>query len=271
MQPIKELIRDKSPFFFRALKQVNSFRLSILENCDKKRITKRNERVAKISRSLFEQVGQEVQRGPFKGMLLPPLEDGYWHPSKLCGTYEEELYPILTSLSSRAYQRVINVGCGDGYFVVGLARNCPESQVYGYDVNENSKQVAKSVAAVNMVSNVQFEALCSHESLSESSGLRTLVFCDCEGCEDQLLNPEPCPSLKEFDILVETHDHIVERITETLISRFKETHEIEALVSKPRTPEAIKELSTLPKVDRSLALDELRHKAGGTWLWMKAR
>src|ERR1700686_4848787 len=64
-----------------------------------------------------------VQSGPFKGMRLS--DQTTWGDgdlgAKILGCYEQELWPHLEGARRGAYRRVINVGCAEGYYAVGLA------------------------------------------------------------------------------------------------------------------------------------------------------
>ena len=60
---------------------------------------------------------------------------------------------------------------------------------------------------------------------------KVLVLCDIEGAEQELLNPELAPALKVMDIIVESHECLIPGITQVLVDRFKETHQITLLFS----------------------------------------
>ena len=57
------------------------------------------------------------------------------------------------------------------------------------------------------------------------------MLCDIEGAEQELLNPELAPALKVMDIIVESHECLIPGITQVLVDRFKETHQITLLFS----------------------------------------
>lgn len=60
-----------------------------------------------------------------------------------------------------------------------------------------------------------------------------MVFCDIEGYEEVLLNPEKVPNLKYVDLLIESHDCFVPNISENLVNRFIQTHAIEIVIDYP--------------------------------------
>src|SRR4051812_47368421 len=61
-----------------------------------------------------------VASGPFRGMRYTACAAGV--APKVLGTYERELHDWIVGLSSRGYECVVNVGCAEGYYAVGLAR-----------------------------------------------------------------------------------------------------------------------------------------------------
>ena len=52
------------------------------------------------------------------------------------------------------------------------------------------------------------------------------VFCDIEGDELKLLNPQRYPALKQLDIIVECHDVFDASITTNLQEHFADSHQI---------------------------------------------
>ena len=109
---------------------------------------------AKLTAYLAELVGQQVQAGPFHGMVLPDTAvwgDGDRAP-KFLGTYEEDISPALMDFAARRPGLVINVGCAEGYYAVGLARMLPQSRVVAFDVEERARQICAEAAELNGVS-----------------------------------------------------------------------------------------------------------------------
>src|ERR1700683_867887 len=78
-------------------------------------------RMRRLGQKLAARVGNTVQQGPFRGMILSDAVSGS-HLPKLLGSYEAELYPVVDVILQRPYRLVIDVGCGEGYYLVGLAR-----------------------------------------------------------------------------------------------------------------------------------------------------
>jgi len=49
---------------------------------------------------------------------------------KILGCYEAEITPAVEEAISRNYRTMLDVGCAEGYYAVGLARGVPGSVVY---------------------------------------------------------------------------------------------------------------------------------------------
>lgn len=52
------------------------------------------------------------------------------------------------------------------------------------------------------------------------------MLCDIEGAEKDLLDPTSAPALKGMDITVESHECLIPGVTQLLIERFKDSHQI---------------------------------------------
>ncbi len=225
-------------------------------------------RRAELSARLAADCGNRVQHGPFAGLVLPS-EDSWPagdRAAKLVGLYEAELHPALRQARERSPETVVNVGCAEGYYAIGLARMLPNARVIAFDISAKARELCAAAATDNGVGDrvtVRGEATC--EALSEvlGPGSLRLVVMDCEGCEGALLDPERLPQLSQCDIIVETHDCNVPHVTETLLQRFRDTHVIEVIQAGPRDPAAV--LPHWPDRDRWLVVAEGR-PAGMVWL-----
>ena len=88
-----------------------------------------------LANRIIRRCGSRVQTGLFRGMTcIADADEGCLVP-KLLGCYEEELSASLEELIARGYDRVIDVGCASGYYVVGLAMRMPRAEVFGFDTD----------------------------------------------------------------------------------------------------------------------------------------
>lgn len=175
-----------------------------------------------------------VENGPFKGMKFPGQESvGSTFYPKILGCYEKELWSTLEEMRERNYTDIINIGCAEGYYAVGLARLIPGAQVYAYDINTNALRLCKQMATVNQVGDsVTARGKCTAEELGAFPFKgRGLIVSDCEGFEKYLFTEQNVQNLANCDLLIETHDHYDETITQTLMNLFKDTHDVKVVTS----------------------------------------
>jgi SAM-dependent methyltransferase len=213
---------------------------------------------------LAGQSGNIVQSGPFAGMELPTETvwgDGDRLP-KLLGSYEAELHPWLDLIVKQPYDLVIDIGCSEGYYVVGLARAFPAStRIFGFDISQTAQRICRSACErSNVLNRVTIGGRCSAEDLKGllSQAKRPFLFLDCEGAELELLCDNPDPQMNAADILVECHDSIDPTITARLYQRFSDTHNIQLVKEQSRDFDRFPFLQTLGGLQRALAVCEFR-------------
>jgi hypothetical protein len=217
------------------------------------------ERRRELAGQLRPVLGRAVLAGPFQGMELPDAAswgDGDFLP-KLLGTYEANLHQAVIAAVARRPDPVINVGCAEGYYAVGLARLLPGAAIHAFDIDAAALQVCAAAAAANGVgARVRLEGLCTAARIAElcAGHRRALLVLDCEGAERELLDPA---ALASCDVLVETHDFIHAGLADELEARFRATHRVERIAQGGRDPNAAA-LAKLAESDRWLLVDEGR-------------
>ena len=212
-----------------------------------------------LANTFIAQHGPRILGGPFAGMeYVSQATEGALVP-RLLGTYESELHPHLQALLASGVDCVIDVGCAEGYYAVGLARLAPEVTVYAYDIDENARRACAELAARNGVSDrVVIGGEFAPEDFQRFAGRRALVMVDTEGAEVAILDPDRGPALKDMWIIVETHDGITPGARETLTKRFEATHDIVQLDPGPKAPDMPWWLKELGHLDQLLAVWEWR-------------
>lgn len=218
-----------------------------------------------------------VHSGPFKGMRYIPhavhVQSSAYCP-KLLGTYELELHPLVDALRMQApYQHIVNIGAGEGYYAVGLALHLPQSRLTAFEADPASRTILTRMAQLNEVtSHITIREFCTPTLLQEElrSPEKTLVVCDVEGCEQELLDPLSIPALAKADILVELHDFLIPGISEIIRQRFAATHRIADIAARPRQLSDWPASLRLPVAYRRTALSEYR-PGGMRWFWMTAQ
>lgn len=224
----------------------------------------------RIGSAFIAHHGLNVLDGPFRGMTYVPKAAGSSLVPKLLGCYEAELHGVLARILAKEYKLVIDIGCAEGYYAVGLALHLSSTHIYAFDIDPLARRLCRTMAHVNHVSDhVTIASKCNPESLdSLLTSQGALVICDCEGHEIDLLCPNLVPGIKSADILVELHDFgNSSAISQAIIQRFNATHDIMLMTSAARDPTAYAALDFLAQTDRHLAVSEFR-PAEQQWAFM---
>lgn len=221
-----------------------------------------------LAETYFAREGQGIYAGPFKGMTyVTEASEGALIP-RLLGTYECELHPYLEAFAKDGLDCVIDVGCAEGYYAVGLARRMPDVTVYAHDIDERARVGCAELAAKNGVSDrVVIGGEFQPEDFQRFAGRRTLVMVDTEGAELDILQPDRGPALAQMRIIVETHDVLRAGALAAMKSRFAATHDIIQVEMGPKGFDLPWWLAELGHLDQLLATWEWR--SGPTpWLIM---
>lgn len=212
-----------------------------------------------LQNTLLKAHGPTILSGPFAGMsFVRQVAEGCCVP-KLLGCYEQELHPYVEQAISRNYAQIVNIGVAEGYYAVGLARRMPSARVFAFDIDPNAQQTCSWVARANGVSErVQVGGLFRGEDFERYTNASTLVVCDIEGAERELLDPRAYPALARMDVIVELHDCLLPGLSSEIPARFSATHDVTLVKQAGRgapLPPLFDELSHL---DRLLAVWEWR-------------
>jgi hypothetical protein len=177
---------------------------------------------------------KEVSHGPFQGMKYPSLSSvGSALYPKLMGCYEKELHGVIYSLLLKNYTEIIDIGCAEGYYAIGLGLKLVNAKVYAYDTDETARNLCYQMAKLNSIENrMVIKETCTAGELGKFkfSG-KALIICDCEGYERYLFNEANIKNLTNCDLLIETHDFIDLNISENMVNLFNKTHNIQIVKS----------------------------------------
>ena len=224
-----------------------------------------------IANTICARDGVTIQQGLFAGMkYLDSVAEGAL-AARLVGSYESELHPYLASFLETGLDEVVDIGCAEGYYAVGLARLAPELQVYAFDIDETARRLCAELAAANGVADrIHIGGEFSGDDFAAHVGKRTLFIVDIEGAERDLLDPARWPALKQLPILVETHPGASPGITQELVRRFAESHMIAVVYQQPKATPVPGWLKELGHLDSLVAVWEWR-ASPTPWLVMKPK
>ena len=205
-----------------------------------------------------------VRHGPFAGMELAPLRSSslrtlYPLATYVIGCYESQLHNWISDAIAYGYDNILDIGCAEGYYAVGFALKSPNSTVYAYDTDQKARQNTAELARRNGIGEkVQVRALCTVDELNRAVSSRTLIFCDIEGNEFDLLCPDLAPVLSRADLIVEMHDNYRPGVTEALVRRFVPSHQIEMVYHGAKYPVEFPVLKAVPATEHAWLLQEGR-------------
>ena len=225
-----------------------------------------------LTQSFVDHYGYRVLSGPFKGLKYVPEAVGSAFLPKLVGSYERELHGVVGEIVRNGCKTVIDIGSAEGYYAVGMARLLPDAQIYAFDIDAEGQRLCNAMARLNDVSaRVAVEAECDAARLNaliQDSPAPTLVICDCEGCEYDLLKIEAVPQLRRAFLLVELHTCDNCPSPADFAAGFEQTHRRVDIAMAPRRVENYPELEVLPAQQRALALEEFRNN-GQQWVFLE--
>jgi SAM-dependent methyltransferase len=214
-----------------------------------------------VNEMFLKSMGNTVRHGPFKGMVIPPPKEESWadgnFSTKVLGCYEFELHDAIAHAMSRNPKTVINVGCADGYYAIGLARLMPEVKVIAVDENVAAVNKCREYAERNGVGASVDVVVGSTMGLPDIPG-RRLYFIDVEGDELKLIDLQQCPQLITSDIIVECHDFLDKDISLKLSERLAESHAVEIIRARLPLFSRYEFLNQTPGIMQVLMVQEKR-------------
>lgn len=188
---------------------------------------------------IYRKSSLRIMSGPFTGLQYVENATGGAYFPKLLGTYEKELNPVFDELKKIEFRKITNVGGGEGYFAVGMARLFKDAQIIVYEPEFYGCYLIDKMAIQNNVrSRLSINArLCYPVDLQNTlqEKVPSLVVMDVEGAELELLNPVEVPGLLHAHIVVEIHDSVSPDLGTTIMKRFSDTHNLTEIWQQDRT------------------------------------
>lgn len=187
--------------------------------------------VSRYTDDFISKHGYSILGGPFKGLQYVHEAAGSNYLAKLVGSYEEVLHPFIEASKGRKYSTIIDIGCAEGYYLIGLGKFSPSSRLVGYDIDKKALALTRELYEINHLTNeLMLVERCTPEDLTSRIDDNALLICDAEGFENVALDVATTPRLKNIKtFIIELHDFAVPGIKDILIDRFKETHAVEVV------------------------------------------
>lgn len=250
-----------------------AFEHTLGRTADYLRVQRRVAETAEINRFLQKHIpNNHVLTGPFAGLAYPALTAiGSALYPKLLGTYENELHETLDIILRTDFDQIIDIGCAEGYYAVGLARRFPQTPVLAFDLNPAARESCRRMAEFNDAArNLTVEAFCNPAHLASlCSTKRNLVISDCEGFEEHLFSPEHIHAYENSSLVIEIHDFFGRPLGDPIKSALARTHSVATITALPteRKIQAISDshIGTLPDWEQKKLVSEQRPE-GMYWI-----
>jgi hypothetical protein len=206
--------------------------------------------------------GLTIKAGPFEGLRYPrsAVLDVPGLVPRLAATYELELHGTIENLVDRDPKMVVNIGAGDGYYAAGMALRCGGASVVAFEADPYYARTCARIARFNgFEDRVDVRGVCTAAGLAELDVPdRTVVICDCEGHERELIDPPRVSWLGKATLLVECHDFGVQGTHEELRARLEATHSSQLIAPARRYVADHELLWVLKPVHQETVILELR-------------
>ena len=276
LETVKKCLRFSPTLYFNASKLYHATtfgrrRAAKIDDQVSEHLRVRLEYECRLVKEFFKD-NWTVRHGPFTGMKYAPMTSGCLVLiPKIIGSYESLIYQWVIDAIHQDYGTILNIGCGEGYYAVGFSLKSKGSYVYAYDTDKRARDNVAALAQLNGTSErIHIGDLCIREDLQRAIPNNTLIFCDIEGGEFDLLRPNLIPALSSADLIVETHDVVCPGVTETLVRRFLPSHRIEIIYDSAKYANDFPVLQTIPTEKHALLLEEGR-KPAQAWMRLLAK
>lgn len=209
-----------------------------------------------------------VQAGPFAGLQYVDQAVGSNYLHKLVGSYEAILHPVWAEIFQKKFNTIIDIGAAEGYYLVGLGQKFPEAKLVGFETEVTGRELITEMYQKNHLPNeLILEGTATAANVAPYITEATLLICDCEGGEFDILDPSLEPAFTKIDTaVIELHDFVRPGIKEALIKRFSATHNITLVPFKMADPSQFTFLASIK--NQSEQYEILRERGWQEQEWM---
>jgi hypothetical protein len=191
---------------------------------------------------------------------------GYTLPSKLLGTYEQQVQEKIIFLKKKyVLKNIINFGAGDGYHIVSLIKNNFFKSGIAFEIDNTEQKNLKKNIKLNKLSNkisvfgkANFEDIKKIYKKKQIN--KTIFLVDIEGDEFSLFNSENIKYFKDSILIIENHDFMLPK--KKLINNFykvmNRNFNIEILENSARNPFILQNIEYLDDDQKWLLMSEGR-------------
>jgi hypothetical protein len=170
------------------------------------------------------------------------------------------VHGVINDVICMAPAQIVIIGAAFGYYAVGFALKIANTTVTAFEAIEHPHwQQLADLAKINRVSSkIVQRGFCTAADLAAVCSPESFVLCDCEGGEEDILQPLEIPALRSCKILIELHEFNRPNLVATLINRFRDSHQIRIIEEMERNPTRYRILKKLPLSWRTIAIEETK-------------
>jgi len=247
--PLKRLLDGYLPFLYRPVRAAYQAYVGL----------RFRREYAGLANKIMQARGTRVLSGPFQGMKYLDSACSSALLPKLLGTYEDELHPTFAQLLTEPYDTVVDIGCAEGYYAVGLALRLPQASVLAYDIDPVALGRCGELAELNGVRDrIDLRSPFNAADLLELRDRKVLVVCDVDGFETELFAAGMAKYWSGADLVVELHDFMGAPCRSLVESCLALTHRCAIICSEEKPASKIADFTFLTAEERRLAVSELR-------------
>jgi len=241
---VVNVLLGKIGFKFR-FKTFIQCRIKLLEN-----------ELKKISKNI-------VMEGPYKGMRMPEnyMWNEYDYCPKVLGLYEKE---VQNKLNSFNFENFINIGCAEGYHLIGQIFLNKKRKAIGFEVNNSFiKILQKNSLQNNCYSRIKLFEKAKDDFvdilINNKINLEKSCFLiDIEGDEFNILKEENLKKLQQSIMIIQFHPRKIEEENIIFLNLLKFFFNLDIFQTNERSLSSYKELKDFSDVDRWLMVSEHR-------------
>lgn len=219
----------------------------------------RRKKEQELVRALLAKSGGMVYSGPFATMPIPDdcleANERYF----IVGSYEECIHSEVYNLILTQPKYGVIVGAHKGYYVAGFLHTVQNCFITAF---ESSKRLHSHLIswsqAINAAERLEIKGFADLNTLINLKSQPDFLIIDCEGGEDELLQPDLVPWLSKTFIICELHDFHKPGLLGRLIPRFLGTHDIKIIESQESDPKSYAILADLSPTEAKKCVHEER-------------
>jgi hypothetical protein len=194
----------------------------------------------RLAREIYNSAAGRILSGPFKGAKLK-LQSNWSDDvgAMLIGQYEPEVLETLSSLDLHSFDAALDVGCSNGYYLVGLGSVNREIRLIGFEASEHDRKLTIENLALNGIDHrAKVLGFCDARILKNEivSSVKPLVIIDIEGAEEEIFDETEIEAYRNAEFIIEMHDIDDDRVTKKIELMFGRSHSVKRIKRAGRNP-----------------------------------